>query len=385
MFECIFCDKPCKRSWCPYTKENMKEAITFADVLLVPQYSDIQSRADVDISVTSKCGKIKLGLPIFSANMDTIASVTMAKWLHGHGAVASLHRFTDISTNCTEWLASPPETFCSLGFNDNIRLEHLYEAGCRNFMVDIAHGHCKQMGEFIQFIKKFYMNIVVVAGNVATADGARFLVDNGADIVKIGIGPGAACSTRSQTGHGYPQLDAIFECTKAVPNNSCIADGGLKKPGDMVKALAAGADYLMVGSMLAGTFATPGDLIADVLHRSDISGESLDNKMNFAPVGDTRSYVFSGKMEKTYRGMASAEVYERYNKGGVQKSAEGVSVTVPYKNEDQSNAIIQDIVGGLRSGLTYSGARNVRQLQEKAKWVKITGAGREENKTLADK
>jgi len=352
---------------------EIKTALTFDDVLLQPQYSDIASRADVDTSSTSKCGKFKLDLPIISANMDTIFSPDLAHWLNTYGAAASMHRFMTPQENVKIFQKCPENTIASIGFNDEIRLEFLVEAGVKTIVVDVAHGHCKQMGKTLQFVKSFYPHLTVIAGNVASADGAKFLVDSGADIVKIGIGSGAACSTRSKTGHGYPQLEAIFECSSAVPNNSCVADGGLKKPADIVKAFAAGCDYVMVGSMLSGTYHTPGEVRGlDEQKLRDL--KDYDNlHPNCLP------------LHKIYRGMASAEVYQDHGKGGSQKTAEGISTMVPYKDKAASDAIMQDIIGGLRSGLSYSGARNIRELQNKAKWVKITAAGREENKTLLDK
>lgn len=332
-----------------------KEGLTYDDVLLVPQHSEFNSRADVDTTSTSKCGKLTLKLPIISANMDTIYSASLAKWLHGHGALASVHRFMSERDNVSEWLNCPPETFCSLGFNDTTRLDHLYEAGCRRLILDVAHGDCKQMLKTAEFIKKFYKGVLLVGGNVATVEGTRRLIGAGVDVVKVGVGPGSHCSTRGTTGHGYAQLTAVMECVEEANkwNKSVIADGGIKRPGDLVKALAAGADFIMSGSLFAGSYYSAG---------LPLNGE------------------------KIYRGMASHEAMKDAGKAvGKHKTAEGVSSSVPYKNEEQSEQIIRDLVGGLRSGMTYSGSGSISELQEKAIFQKISHASFLESKTVLDK
>lgn len=172
------------------------------------------------------------------------------QYINRKGGIGSLHRFMTVEENVEQYLQSPENTFCSLGLNDQKRFEELYMAGCRRYMLDLAHGHSSMMSDALKWLKNKANDIVIVAGNVCTADGAAFLVDQGADIVKVGVGPGSVCTTRDKTGHGYPQLSAVMECSSAIPNNSVIADGGLKHPGDIVKALAAGADFVMLGSCL---------------------------------------------------------------------------------------------------------------------------------------
>lgn len=331
----------------------MKKALTYSDVLLIPQYSEIKSRANVSTQITSKCGKVTAELPVFSANMDSISSVDMMQYINRKGGIGSLHRFMTVEENVEQYLQSPENTFCSLGLNDQKRFEELYMAGCRRYMLDLAHGHSSMMSDALKWLKNKANDIVIVAGNVCTADGAAFLVDQGADIVKVGVGPGSVCTTRDKTGHGYPQLSAVMECSSAIPNNSVIADGGLKHPGDIVKALAAGADFVMLGSMFAGSYYTPGRV----------------STVNFLAY-------------KTYRGMASEDVYEEYSKAGNYKCPEGVSVTVPYKCEAETEKIVLNIVGGLRSGLTYSGAKNIKDLQAKAKFVEASSGTKIENGTL---
>ena len=184
----------------------------------------------------------------------------------------------------------------------------------------------------------------LMAGNVATYAGADYLASVGADIVKVGIGPGSVCTTRLKTGHGVPQLTAIQDCARC--DRSIVADGGIRHPGDIVKALAFGADFVMRGGMLAGTRPTPGKRVK----------------------GPKGGWV------KSYRGMASREVAEEHLGGIAEwKTAEGVAVTVPYR--DDEDAIIADLVGGLRSGLTYAGSRTIRELQRKLNYVTITPSG----------
>lgn len=323
-------------------------SLTFDDILLVPQYSDIDSRADVSTKVTDKTGLITLELPIFSSNMDTITEVEMATYIDSKGGAGILHRFMSVKNNIKQYLHSPKSTFVSVGVTEKekARANALLEVGASKFCIDVAHGNSKSVAQMIYEIKKNKTDAIVMAGNVATYDGAKFLKDSGADLVKVGVGPGSVCSTRVKTGHGVPQLSAIMDCAKV--DISIIADGGIRSSGDIVKALAAGADFVMLGSLLAGTEFTPGLV----------------------------SFIDYKTPTKNYRGMASKEAADDYL-GGLSewKTAEGVSVTVPYKNREATEAIIQDIVGGLRSGLTYSGARTIKELQEKAKWIKITNAG----------
>jgi IMP dehydrogenase len=189
----------------------------------------------------------------------------------------------------------------------------------------------------------------LMAGNVATYAGADFLASCGADIIKVGIGGGSVCTTRIKTGFGVPNLTAIKECARV--DRSIIADGGIRSPGDIVKALAFGADFVMVGSMFAGTRPTPGE-----------------------PFVDPKT----GKMVKRYRGMASRDVQDEYHGGIAEwKTAEGVSTQVAYREDEQE--ILADIIGGIRSGLTYGGAATIRELQRKLDFIEITAAGRIES------
>jgi len=315
-------------------------AITFDDVLLVPAYNHHESRRIVDIGMTDKTGKLTLQLPVMTANMDTITEDGMADFISAKGGIGILHRFCSVEENVEMFKRCQGQTFVSVGTSEKEmeRVEALKGAGAQFFCVDVAHGHAKYVGKMIKRMRQMLPNECIMAGNVATYAGADYLASVKADIVKVGIGPGSVCTTRIKTGFGVPQLTAIQECARA--DRSIVADGGIRYAGDIVKALAFGADFVMVGGMLAGTRPTPG--------------------------------------EPVYRGMASREAADEHL-GGLTgwKTAEGVSTTVPYREDEDE--IIADIVGGLRSGLTYAGANTIRELQRKLNYILVSPAARVES------
>lgn len=326
-------------------------AITFDDVLLVPAYNHHESRRIVDINMTDKTGKLTLGLPVLTSNMDTITDDGMANFIGGKGGIGVLHRFCSIEDNLAIFKRCATPVFVSVGTSEKEmeRVEALKDAGAQYFCVDVAHGHAKYVGKMIKRMREMLPNECIMAGNVATYAGADYLASVHADIIKVGIGPGSVCTTRIKTGFGVPQLTAISECARA--DRSIVADGGIRTPGDIVKALAFGADFVMIGGMLAGTRPTPGEPIRDA---------------NGVPT------------HKVYRGMASKEVAEDHLGGLTDwKTAEGVSTKVPYREDEDQ--IISDIVGGLRSGMTYAGANTLRELQRKLNYQIITPAARIES------
>lgn len=326
-----------------------RQAITYDDVLLVPNYNNYESRRMVDTSVTDRTGKLKLDLPVFTANMDSVTESEMANFIGAKGGMGVLHRFLSIDKNVEEFKKCKTKTFVSVGCSDADleRASALRDAGAEYFCVDVAHAHGKYVGKTLKRLREILPNACLMAGNVATYAGADYLAACGADILKVGIGGGSVCTTRIKTGFGVPNLTAIEECAKV--DRSIIADGGIRTPGDIVKALAFGADFVMIGGMLAGTRPTPGKVIEK-----------------------------DGKKFKQYRGMASFEAQADFL-GGVPewKTAEGVAVDVPYKENEE--AILADIIGGLRSGLTYGGAATVKELQRKMSYVTVTQAGRIES------
>ena len=244
--------------------------------------------------------------------------------------------------------------------NDSIkRCEALCKAGVDAVVIDTAHGHSKGVLKILKKIKNKFPNIDVIVGNIATAEAAKFLVEAGADGVKVGIGPGSICTTRVIAGVGFPQLSAIYEVSKAIMGSgvSVIADGGIKYTGDITKAIAAGADCVMLGSLLAGTKESPGETI-----------------------------IYEGRKFKSYRGMGSIEAMQkgskdRYFQDSVNESnklvPEGVVGRVPYKGDLVES--IHQFVGGIRSGMGYCGCKNIEELKDKGKFVQITGAGIKES------
>ncbi|HDI59249.1 MAG TPA: guanosine monophosphate reductase [Desulfobacteraceae bacterium] len=331
------------------------KALTYDDVLLVPSYNHWESRRIVDISMTCRRSKLRLDLPVMTANMDTITEAEMANFIGAKGGIGVLHRFMPIAENVSIFKRCRFPAFVSIGCTaqELERAEALRDAGATYFCVDVAHAHAKYVGKTLKTVRELLgEQACIMAGNVATYAGADFLASQGADIIKVGIGGGSVCTTRLKTGFGVPNLTAIHNCARV--DRSVVADGGIRYPGDIVKALAFGADFVMIGQMLAGTEPTPGPVIE-----------------KSAPNGEVERV-------KVYRGMASAEVAEDYCGGVAEwKTAEGIAMEVPYRpNADE---IIADIVGGLRSGLTYGGAMTIRELQRKLDYIEITPVGRVES------
>lgn len=344
------------------------EGLSFDDVNLIPNYTDMSRN---QVSLESRLGSYSFAHPFISANMDTITESRMAFAMQLTGGLSILHRFMSIENNVSEHYCAtasvkiPPENKVagvSIGIKDEEidRAAALYEAGARIICVDIAHGHCKQMGRMLKKLRQNFPEATIIAGNVATHAGADYLVSCGAHAVKVGIGPGGACSTRMKTGCGVPQLTAIMEASKA--NGVIIADGGIKTPGDAVKALAAGAHFVMLGSFFAGCDETPGEVIQ--ISEDQLVWDSIHGKRNMPIL----------KGYKTFRGMASREAQEDFmGKMDDWKTAEGVSMTVPCAGPVANK--IADLCGGLRSGMTYCGASTIDELHRKANFIKITHSG----------
>lgn len=330
---------------------NMR-GLTFDDVILVPGYNGIRSRQNVTTSV--EIGTRSFEIPLITANMDTITGGEMAKMMAELGGMGILHRFLSVDDNVKMFtdLKRPDRVGVSIGIGDRgiERAEALVAAGAQIVCVDVAHGHSKEVNRTIRALREKYSdNVLIIAGNVATYAGADYLAAAGADVIKVGIGSGSACTTRIKTGFGVPQLTAIQDCRKV--DRTLISDGGIRFPADAVKALAAGADMVMLGGILAGTAETPGE----VIERQGESGQTI-------------------KVKK-FRGMASKEAQDAFMGGMSEwKTAEGVSMEVPVTGS--AKEIVRDIMGGIRSGLTYCGALTIKDLQRKAQFMEITPAGR---------
>jgi len=332
--------------------------LSYDDVLLMPQYSDIRSRSEIDISTDLGKG-LRLQLPLVSSPMDTISETQMAIALSQHGAISVIHRYNTIAqqarlVSMAKDLATTEEikTGAAIGITGDYleRAQVLHAMGVDFLCLDVAHGHHILMQEALTALRReLGDDIHLMAGNVATLEGINSLADWGADSVRCNIGGGSICSTRIQTGHGLPGLQTIIQCAKTDRNVKIIADGGIRNSGDIVKALAAGADAVMCGSLLAGTSETPGKIIRDK----------------------------EGHQWKLYRGMASKEAQIEWR--GKYGSFEGVSSTVPYRGSVKG--VLEDLEKGVRSGFSYSGARTLSELQAKALFVTQTASGFSESRT----
>lgn len=327
--------------------------VTFDDVILVPGYNGVRSRQAV--STDAVLGRATLRIPVISANMDSVTGAEMAMTMAKLGGLGILHRFMSIEDNIAEFhkarVAGPVGVSIGVTGDSLPRAEALVAAGAEIICVDVAHGHSKMMNQTVRALReKFADNICIIAGNVATYAGADYLAAAGADVIKVGIGPGSVCTTRIKTGFGVPQLTAILDCRKV--DRPLIADGGIRFPGDAVKALAAGAAYVMLGGLLAGTEETPGEKVL----RKDASGDVWVKK---------------------FRGMASREAQEEYMGTMADwKTAEGIAIEVPLRGS--ATAVIADLMGGIRSGLTYCGATDIKGLQRKAQFMEISKASLDE-------
>ena len=318
-------------------------SLAFDDVLLAPNYGN-ESREDG--SVETQLGDYKFDIPLISANMDTITGIEMSVAMAGLGGLGILHRFMSIEENIQAFKMVQKHLMklngypywvgvsVGVGEEESERVSKLYYAGARLFCVDIAHAHSKRAGKMVKHLKQEYKDIYVIAGNIATYSGADYLVSVGADAVKVGVGAGSVCTTREVTGFGVPQLTAIMDCARI--DKPIIADGGIRTSGDAVKALAAGATMVMLGGMLAGT----------------------DEACSETGI---------------YRGMASTEAREDYfGETSGWKAAEGISIEVEPKGPVAD--VIKSVVGGIKSGLSYAGAKNLEDLRRKASFIEITQA-----------
>ena len=329
--------------------------LSYDDVLLVPKYSDIKSRSEITLSVDM--GKtLQLDLPLFSSPMDTISEDRMAIAMDKAGGAAIIHRYNSIRQQEELVSKSVSESRNNVGAAIGITGDYLerataaFNAGATFICVDVAHGHHLMMQKALNRLKKLLGdNYHIMAGNVATLQGVNDLGDWGADSVRCNIGGGSICSTRIQTGHGVPGLQTIIDCAQTDRDVKIIADGGIRNSGDIVKAIAAGADAVMCGSLFAGTTESPGDVI-------------MDN---------------SGFRWKTYRGMASKEAQMDWH--GRTSSNEGVSTYIDFKGS--VTEVLGDLRKGIASGLSYSGARNLAEFREKAIFVRQTPSGLQESKT----
>lgn len=338
------------------------KALTFNDVLLVPAYSEIlPSQVSVKTRLTPT---LSLKMPILSAAMDTVTTHQMAIAMAQNGGFGVIHKNLEIKRQAQE--VSLVKAACCLcaaavgpGPDLEARAKALADTGVDILVLDTAHGHSRGVIEGVRKLKIWFPHITIIAGNIATAQAAKALIEAGADTVKVGIGPGSICTTRVVAGVGVPQLTAVLEVAAITRplGIGLIADGGIQRSGDITKALAAGADAVMLGSLLAGTQESPGDVIEH-----------------------------AGKSWKSYRGMGSLSAMaqgskDRYAQADVSEGkklvAEGVEAHTLYKGD--LAPVLYQLVGGLRSGMGYLGAANLSELRENAQFVEITPAGLKES------
>ena len=324
----------------------MKRAYTFDDVSLIPQFNNVPSRTD-PVLETWLTKNRKMGIPIIASNMDTVIGEELAEILLKWGSMPVFHRFTDKKVQ-SQWVKKyGKNTFISCGITKLDETRKLLDMGAAGVCIDVAHGHSDRMFHFIGELKRTHPDKDIIAGNVCTAMAYHDLVNAGADAVKVGIGPGSACTTRIVTGFGVPQFSAIYDCAQIAEKLRVplIADGGIKSSRELVLALAAGASSVMTGKLFAFTKES-----SAVKRESDSSPTKLEAK---------------------YRGQAS-EDFQCDFYGGLKDKivAEGIDFWGPVTGS--ANEVLDDLLGGLRSGLTYGGARNIKELQRKAEFVEVT-------------
>ena len=336
-------------------------ALSYDDVLLIPQYSEITSRSDVDLSVKIT-SKLTLKIPLISANMSDVTGSEMAIAMARLGGLGVIPRFMPAEEEANMVSVVKKENLlvgAAIGIRNGMyaRAETLINAGADILFLDVAHGHMLKVIEAVKNFKNKFEKVDLVAGNVATKEAAEALFRAGADSVKVGIGPGSICTTRIETGSGVPQITAILEAAHAAKKykRSLIADGGVKNSGDIVKGLAAGASVIMAGSLFAGTDEAPGKIVK-------IEGVTYKNYNASTSLTEKKNHVQKDKdeFEKNYT-----------------KQIEGVESLVAYKGP--LKPIIEKIISNLRSGFSYSGARNLETLWKKARFIQITAMGRRES------
>jgi len=328
----------------------MRSSLSFDDVLLEPKYSDIESRGQIDIG-NHLSETTYLELPVISSPMDTVTEDEMSWTMYDEGGLGVIHRYNTIEEQIALVRKRKAFVAAAIGVTGEYeeRASALFDAGVRYLCLDVAHGHHILVKNALKTLRDvFGSEVHLMAGNVATLEAFNDLADWGADSIRVGIGGGSICSTRINTGHGVPTFQSIHDCSYSDRDAKLIADGGIKSSGDIVKALAAGADFVMLGSMLAGTDESPGEI-----------------------------FTSGNKKYKVYRGMASRSAQMDWR--GQSSSPEGISTTISYKGPVAD--ILRDIAGNVKSGFSYTGARELREFQSKATFLLQTSAGQYESST----
>ncbi len=350
--------------------------LDFKDVLIKPKRSTLKSRSDVSIERTyifKNSGNSWTGVPIIAANMDTIGTFEMALSFAPHQMLVALHKhynlgelsnFFEHSVRKSEF---QPDTFNSIGIaeDDLIKYDNLCDlleknniTSSKKVCIDVANGYSEPFLDFVKRFRDDHPYTTIMAGNVVTAEMTEALILAGADIVKVGIGPGSVCTTRVKTGVGYPQLSAVIECADAAHGlgGHICSDGGCNVPGDVAKAFGGGADFVMIGGMFAGHDECGGEIIPT----SDLSVYNLTTKSSEP-----------GQKRMKFYGMSSKEAMDKYS-GGVAgyRASEGKSVSIPYRGPVENTVL--DILGGLRSALTYTGSLKLKELPKRTTFIRVT-------------
>ncbi|MBX0294984.1 guanosine monophosphate reductase [Haloarcula nitratireducens] len=340
---------------------ELRTGLSYGDVLLVPQRSPVDSRSDVDLSTRLTPG-IDLETPLVSAAMDTVTEAALAIALGEAGGVGTIHRFLTVEEQAetvAEVAAAGVPVTAAVGIDEDHvrRTVALVEAGVDAVVVDVAHGHMERTLDAVADLREEYGDLDIVAGNVATPDGVEDLHAAGADCVKVGIGPGSHCTTRKVAGAGVPQLTAVDDCAEIARDLdvTLCADGGIQTSGDAVKALMAGADTVMMGSLFAGTEEAPGEVVE-----------------------------IDGTRYKRSRGMATtAAAEERSDKAENVAADEGVEGLTPYKGPVAD--VAEEFCAGIRSGLSYCGGHTIEAAREKAEFIRVADSAKEREGAHSDR
>ncbi|MCK5610139.1 guanosine monophosphate reductase [Candidatus Pacearchaeota archaeon] len=338
---------------------------SYDDVLLQPQHTDKESRFGVNISTkTQLTCRVSIDIPVVVSNMDTVTESDMMVAMCRLGGAAILHRFMKLDETIAQ-LTKAKELGCtrrifSIGLDETNHeiLKQVHQADvATGVCIDVAHGDCKRVIDLIYHIAQTYPHWDKIAGNVSTAGATKRMCVAGVDAVKVGVGPGSLCTTRIVTGCGVPQLSAVIECAEEAKLHGVpiIADGGIRNSGDIVKALAAGAASVMVGSLVAGTDETPGEIV----------------ETRFA--GITSQPI----LKKKYQGMASRDAMTGWQGGTNGRTPEGETRLIECRGPVEP--IIKELVGGLRSGMTYLDAGTIQEMHENAVFIPVTPLGYGEN------
>lgn len=336
----------------------------FKDVMIRPKRSTLKSRSQVslDRNFTFRNSQKKwTGVPIIAANMDTVGTFEMAEALSKEKIISAIHKHYTIE-EWSNFLANQPDSIydyialsTGIGKDDEEKIQQIIDLHPKiNFLcIDVANGYSEHFVAFVKKIRKTFPDKTIIAGNVVTGEMVEELILSGADIVKVGIGPGSVCTTRIKTGVGYPQLSAIIECADAAHGlgGHIISDGGCKIPGDVAKAFGGGADFVMLGGMFAGHDESGGEIVEE-----------------------------NGKKYRLFYGMSSQTAMDKHSGGVAEyRASEGKTVKVAYKGS--VSVTVKDILGGVRSTCTYVGASNLRELSKRTTFIRVL---EQENQVFGD-